>query len=193
MGKQAIIGVVSDTHGSLPDSVLEVFSGRYDNVEVVAEFYLDGTNEDLPTPRKVDCIVHAGDIGELTPLSQEVIDKLEQVAPVHAVLGKRDEEGYTASGAPLSWQPCRFEACGVEAIVIHKPEDLRVVLKRIREQPRLQIYGHTHEFKLRRIGNRLMMCPGAIQRPKGDWPVRTVGLVFLEEPGKIIGAQILKV
>jgi putative phosphoesterase len=58
-----LVGVLSDTHGKLPEGVSRVFSG-------------------------VDHIVHAGDIG-----SRRVLDELEAMAPVTAVRGnaERDE------------------------------------------------------------------------------------------------------
>lgn len=55
-----LIGAVSDTHGSLPDSAITVLAG-------------------------VDHIVHAGDIG-----GQRVLDELETIAPVTAVRGNMD-------------------------------------------------------------------------------------------------------
>lgn len=55
-----LVGVISDTHGSLPESVAEAFSG-------------------------VERIVHAGDIG-----SQRVLDTLAAIAPVVAVRGNMD-------------------------------------------------------------------------------------------------------
>jgi putative phosphoesterase len=57
------IGVISDTHGELPDSVLEVFRG-------------------------VDAIVHAGDCG-----TGDVVEALEALAPVTAVCGNCDVGG----------------------------------------------------------------------------------------------------
>ncbi len=193
MRRQTVIGIISDTHGSLPNAVLDVFSGRQDGVQVLEECYVDGTGEDVPAPRVVDCIVHAGDIGELAPISQGVLDALQAIAPVHVVRGNRDVAGYVAGGEPVSEQLCAFESCGIEIAVMHKPEDLRAALECASTKPRVQIHGHTHVPKVRRIGNRLLLCPGAISRPKGDWPCRSVALLYLEEPGKLIGAQILKV
>ncbi len=54
------IGVISDTHGSIPERVFEVFAG-------------------------VDRIIHAGDIG-----SSAILCALEEIAPVTAVLGNCD-------------------------------------------------------------------------------------------------------
>jgi|ERR1044071_1977832 putative phosphoesterase len=58
--KQALVGVISDTHGKLDEQVLELFAG-------------------------VSHIIHAGDIGD-----EELIWRLEKIAPVLAVRGNID-------------------------------------------------------------------------------------------------------
>lgn len=55
------IGVIADTHGLLRPSVIKAF-------------------------KNVDLIVHAGDIEK-----QEVLDALQEIAPVHAVYGNIDK------------------------------------------------------------------------------------------------------
>ena len=55
-----ILGILSDTHGSLPEQVIKQFTN-------------------------VDAIIHAGDIG-----NPEIISTLEQLAPVYAVYGNID-------------------------------------------------------------------------------------------------------
>ena len=55
-----LLGIISDTHGHLPDSVAGAFKG-------------------------VDLIIHAGDIGE-----PEIIAALEEIAPTIAVRGNMD-------------------------------------------------------------------------------------------------------
>ncbi len=54
------LGVISDTHGELPEGVLEQFAGT-------------------------DAILHAGDIGPI-----DIVHQLEAVAPVRAVQGNMD-------------------------------------------------------------------------------------------------------
>ena len=54
------IGLISDTHGQVPNPVHTALAG-------------------------VDCILHAGDVGPM-----DVITELEAIAPVHAVLGNTD-------------------------------------------------------------------------------------------------------
>ncbi|MBN1193245.1 MAG: metallophosphoesterase family protein [Coriobacteriia bacterium] len=55
-----LVGVISDTHGSLPATIVAAFQG-------------------------VDRIVHAGDVG-----GQGILDELEAIAPVTAVRGNMD-------------------------------------------------------------------------------------------------------
>jgi putative phosphoesterase len=55
------VGLISDTHGKLRNSVLEVFAD-------------------------VEAILHAGDIGSL-----DIVTSLEALAPVHAVHGNTDD------------------------------------------------------------------------------------------------------
>jgi uncharacterized protein len=62
----ARLAVVSDTHGVLPESVLDACAGA-------------------------DLIVHAGDVGAV-----EVLEALSRVAPVIAVRGNRDRTGAVA-------------------------------------------------------------------------------------------------
>jgi putative phosphoesterase len=57
---QCLIGVISDTHGYVADSVLQVFAGA-------------------------DLIIHAGDIGEA-----DVLHRLKKIAPLAAVRGNMD-------------------------------------------------------------------------------------------------------
>jgi len=55
-----LIGIISDTHGCLPQSVSKIF-------------------------KKTDLIIHAGDIGD-----PRIIDALEKIAPLRAVRGNMD-------------------------------------------------------------------------------------------------------
>ena len=61
-----VVGVISDTHGRLPESVDAAFAG-------------------------VDAIVHAGDVGD-----DSILDVLRTIAPVTAVRGNCDSRGEAA-------------------------------------------------------------------------------------------------
>ncbi len=60
-----LIGVISDTNGRIPSGVPKAF-------------------------KKIDLIIHAGDIGDET-----VLDKLSKIAPVVAVRGNMDYGKWT--------------------------------------------------------------------------------------------------
>ena len=63
--KSYLIGIISDTHGRLPQAVARVFE-------------------------KVDLIIHAGDIGD-----PEIIAALKKIAPTTAVRGNMDMGAWT--------------------------------------------------------------------------------------------------
>jgi putative phosphoesterase len=62
-----LVGVISDTHGRLPPTVLAAF-------------------------RDVDLIIHAGDVGKA-----EILESLDKVAPTIAVRGNMDMGGWAGS------------------------------------------------------------------------------------------------
>ncbi len=59
---KCLIGVISDTHGRLPEAVLKVFA-------------------------QTDLIIHAGDIG-----NAQILESLEEIAPTIAVRGNMDAD-----------------------------------------------------------------------------------------------------
>jgi predicted phosphodiesterase len=65
------VGVVSDTHGKLPDAALTALAG-------------------------VDTIVHAGDVEATSGPSRFVLEQLRAIAPVVAVRGNGDTSGDAA-------------------------------------------------------------------------------------------------
>ena len=83
------IGILSDTHGLLRPEVL---------------LTLDGC----------DAILHGGDINR-----REIIDRLEQIAPVYAVRGNND--GEWAEYLPWSLD---FTLSGLHIYMTHKKKDL---------------------------------------------------------------------
>lgn len=101
-----LVGVVSDTHGKLPDAVLDAFAG-------------------------VDHIVHAGDIG-----GPDILWALEAIAPVTAVLGNNDVDGIPGYSLPVfatvRLQGVRFLIGHVEGLLLRerKPtaEDTDVIV-----------------------------------------------------------------
>ena len=128
------IGVISDTHGHLPSGVAKAF-------------------------KKVDLIVHAGDIGDET-----VIAKLKKIAPVLAVRGNMDY-GNWAESLPQS-----------ETIIIGRL--VLVVLhiaSRLQEDPQKAGYdavisGHTHRPDVYQKNGVTYINPGSASYPKLGHP-----------------------
>ena len=107
------IGVISDTHGLLRPEVFQLFRG-------------------------VELIIHAGDIG-----SESVLTELETIAPVHAVCGNMD-------GFPLTErvpEQKSFQINQVRVFVIHEGGPSELMRQRYPEIPHsdLIVFGHTHQ------------------------------------------------
>ena len=116
------IGILSDTHGLLRPEVLRSLQG-------------------------CDAILHGGDINR-----KEIIDRLEQIAPVHAVRGNNDKEW--AENLPLFLD---FDMFGLHIYMIHKKKDLP-------KDPGpydLIVYGHSHRYEQRMEGGTVVINPGS--------------------------------
>jgi putative phosphoesterase len=86
------VGVISDTHGLLRDEAVAALQGS-------------------------ELIIHAGDIGK-----PEVLERLREIAPVHAVRGNNDRDAW-ASRLPLTEV---VEVGGVHAYLLHDIADLDI-------------------------------------------------------------------
>ncbi len=156
------IGVVSDTHGLFDRALLRHFSG-------------------------VDHILHAGDIGR-----PEVIEQLEQIAPVTVVSGNVD--GLEASGFPVEQV---IELAGHRVALYHRlyekgklTRDGASFLKRT--NPAVCVYGHTHQPKSEWREGVLLFNPGSAGPKRFHLP-RALGLLLFHhetiEPQHIILAD----
>jgi putative phosphoesterase len=148
-----IIGLISDTHiparaRAIPKGVLEVFE-------------------------KVDFIVHAGDLVQLS-----VIDELEQLAPVLAVCGNMD-------GPDIRGKLPRLNSVKVfdwKIGVMHDPGTL-FGMSKMREIVRQNgfnalVYGHTHNSNMKWEQKTLFINPGSPTNPIPPFVVKpTVALL----------------
>jgi hypothetical protein len=133
------IGVISDTHGKLDPRILPLFDG-------------------------VEHILHAGDVGSTT-----IIEQLETVAPVTAVIGNMD------------WcVPYRLferrEFGGRKFLITHQvgdpadpPRELREKIET--EKPDVVVFGHTHVMYAERHNGVLFFNPGATGRRAAGQPL----------------------
>jgi uncharacterized protein len=142
-----LIGVISDTHGFLDPRVPELFAG-------------------------VDHILHGGDIG-----SNAIILKLEEIAPVTAVLGNTDP--------PLGYRETEAVELGGRKFLVHHIVDPRAPSEGLqrhlaRERPDAVVFGHTHKPFSETMGGILFFNPGYAgqQRFKLE---RSVALLEIDE------------
>ena len=145
--RQAVkLGVISDTHGKFDPAIAPLFCG-------------------------VDCIIHAGDIGKA-----EVIQRLEEIAPVLAVEGNNDSPGLYAAE--------RIERfAGRILLVRHIFGELHQIGKQEREiverlAPDIVIFGHSHRPYQARLGRTILFNPGSAGPKRFSLP-RTVGLLSI--------------
>jgi uncharacterized protein len=143
------IGVISDTHGKLDERVLELFAG-------------------------VNHIIHAGDIGD-----EELIWRLESIAPVIAVRGNND--------SPSMCFPNERRAViqGRTFYVRHQfatAEKLTSAQQRLIEQrmPDVVIFGHSHQPYSGQWRGTLLFNPGSAGPKRFSLP-RSVGLLEIQE------------
>lgn len=123
-----VIGLIADTHGLVRPSVHEALAG-------------------------VEVILHAGDVGD-----DEVLDELEQIAPVQAVHGNTD-----VPGAPRLRASLVHRAGGIRIRVSHGHELGAPTPERLLAayEEEVLVYGHTHIARVERAGARLVVNPGA--------------------------------
>lgn len=148
------VGVIADSHcpeflERLPDRLFKVFDG-------------------------VQLILHAGDIN-----SQQTLDRLSSIAPVHAVRGDHDR---SLTSLPLARE---VTVQGQKIVVVHgnrsrwleephtllwtitlgrfEPHsDLPRALQRRFPDADVIVFGHTHRSFMRRINGVLLFNPGAV-------------------------------
>ena len=116
------IGIISDTHNLLRPEVVKALEG-------------------------CEAILHGGDI-----TGPEIIEKLEEIAPVRAVRGNNDKEW--AEHLPLFLD---FDLGGVRIYMTHRKKDLPEDLSRYD----LVLFGHSHKYEERRQGKTLLLNPGS--------------------------------
>jgi putative phosphoesterase len=156
------IGIISDTHGSLPTAVHEAFAG-------------------------VDHILHAGDIG-----GQHILDELGLIAPVTAVYGNCDYFGdYLAvdETARIELEGIRFFIAHTPALIEEALRG-RGDIPSGAPLPHICIHGHTHIPRREAKGPVLMLCPGSPVRPRGGSAPSV--LLLEARDGRVIDLKFLE-
>ena len=140
------IGIISDTHGMLRPEVITALEG-------------------------CEAILHGGDINR-----QEIIDRLEEIAPVYIVRGNNDREW--AEHIPYFLD---FELSGRRICMAHRKKDLPGDLGVYD----LAVYGHSHKYEEIRVGNTLLLNPGSCG-PRRFHQAVTMALAEIREDKIII-------
>jgi putative phosphoesterase len=159
------IGLISDTHGSIPSEVSEIFKG-------------------------VDLILHAGDIcyGSLGPL-----DQLEAIAPVLAARGNEDNRQIL--GDKRVKEKHSLITDGIKLFLIHDIESegfhsdqyWQIDAKQFNNITKMwsggitqiYIFGHTHKPVIDYRNDSLFINPGSPTEPDHELRVGNLGTVGL--------------
>ena len=131
----ALVGVISDTHGLIRPEALKAIEG-------------------------VSLIIHAGDVG-----AQTVLHRLENIAPVVAVRGNTDRDGW-------AWKLPFTEAVEIGGIFLYVLHNLdRLDLDPAASGFSAVIYGHTHRPAIEKSSKILFINPGSAGPKRFDLPV----------------------
>lgn len=137
-----VIGLISDTHGLFRSEVNSIFEG-------------------------VDYILHAGDIG-----GRAVLDHLEKIAPVLAVLGNTDSRIKFTD----IFDTAIFKTACVSIYIIHDVGNLD--LDPVKAGFNAVVYGHTHIAAIHNRYGSLFINPGSAGPRRFSLPV-TVGKLII--------------
>ncbi|EDS78335.1 phosphodiesterase, family [Clostridium botulinum C str. Eklund] len=152
--KKYKIGVISDTHGLLRPEVLEIFN-------------------------EVDCIIHAGDVGDAC-----IIQELRKIAPVTVVRGNCDngELGYILRKTEV------LEVGDINVYVLHNLDELDLEPKEAGFD--VVISGHSHKACEKIVDDVLYFNPGSAGPRRFTLPI---SLGVLKVHGKKIQAETIEI
>ncbi|AAO56114.1 MULTISPECIES: metallophosphoesterase family protein [Pseudomonas syringae group] len=129
------VGVISDTHGLLRPEAIAALEG-------------------------CEAIIHAGDIG-----SQDIVEQLAAIAPLHIVRGNNDVDAEWAK--PIA-DHLRFDIQGWQVLLVHDIADVPALLD---DSVKLVVTGHSHKPLIEWRGNTLYLNPGSAGRRRFKLPV----------------------
>lgn len=146
-----IIGIISDTHGLVRPQALEAL-------------------------KHVELILHAGDIGK-----QEVLETLQQIAPVVAVRGNNDK-GAWAESLP-DWEV--VEVGAVSIYMLHNVNDIDINPSGFQ----VVVSGHSHQPSIKERRGVLYINPGSAGPRRFTLPI---SLAHLHVNGERVEANIVE-
>lgn len=145
------IAVLSDTHGLLRQEVVTAITG-------------------------CDAILHGGDINK-----QEILDRLQEIAPVYVVRGNNDKEWAEHIPVTMTFpiEACRF-------FLVHNKKDVPKDLTGIDAV----IFGHSHKYSEQTIDGRLWLNPGSCGKRRFD---QEITFAILTVDGKSVSVEKITV
>jgi putative phosphoesterase len=153
MTTKKLIGIISDTHGLVRPQALEAL-------------------------KDVDMILHAGDIG-----SQDVLDTLNEIAPVVAVRGNNDKADWARSLPD-------WEVVEVGAVSIYMLHDVKAIdISPSGAGFQVVVSGHSHRPAVAEQRGVLYVNPGSAGPRRFTLPV---SLAHLHVAGEKVHAQIIE-
>lgn len=135
------IGIISDTHGLLRNEVSASLQG-------------------------CEAILHAGDIN-----NQEILDKLNAIAPTYAVRGNTDK-----SWAKELPEMLTLEFYGLRFLMVHNEK----MLPQNTDGIDIIIYGHSHKYEETYSNHQLRLNPGSCGPRRFKLPVTMAVLEIAE-------------
>ena len=123
------IAVLSDTHGLLRPEVLTAIDG-------------------------CDAIIHGGDINK-----PEIIERLQEIAPVYVVRGNNDKDWAAVLPHDLT-----VTLEGVRFYMVHNKKDVPADLA----GADVVVFGHSHKYSEERRGYVLWLNPGSCGKRRFD-------------------------
>ncbi|MCJ2372031.1 metallophosphoesterase family protein [Pseudomonas sp. RGM 3321] len=129
------VGVISDTHGLLRPEAVAALEG-------------------------CEAIIHAGDIG-----SQDIVEQLSAIAPLHIVRGNNDVDAEWAKNIA---DHLRVDIEGWQTLLVHDIADVPALLD---DSVKLVVTGHSHKPLIDWRGDTLYLNPGSAGRRRFKLPV----------------------
>jgi uncharacterized protein len=146
-----IIGVLADTH--VPKRARDLPTQAYQHLE------------------GVQAIIHAGDV-----LTMDLLERLERIAPVYAVLGNNDRGLTLPERLEVRWE-------GVHVGIVHESGPRERRAKRLRRwfpEAQAVVFGHSHIPVNEREDGLLLFNPGSATDRRRQ-PSHTMGLLRIGE------------
>lgn len=104
-----------------------------------------------PALAGVEMILHAGDVG-----GDDILQELRLIAPVHAVSGNTDLPGEYDAEFAVNVDGVRIHVSHGHEVGSPTPAKLAA-----RYDADVLVYGHTHQQLITRVGDKIVVNPGA--------------------------------